>query len=266
MLVVANSAVAGRAGSALFSADEYLLATTQPMPQHVVRARGDFAEFETRAANAIANVAAIIAYVIELAEVQISPDGVGDCRVLVGFRPAFDNWEHTDQIAVGAKDAVNFGERFAVVNMLEDVIGDDEVDRIVGQINVLDVQPQIAVVAFIFRNLIARRQLRLNEPGNAEFARKMDDRPTGDFDVAALYCERKKSLALERPAFWTLNPRPQRHAKRAKLPFISASGANTGFRLLMRNCREPQLLKHLLGECRSSHGLERARVYLNFIS
>ena len=137
-----------------FGANKDAFAAQKAMTHRVRAAADKFAERKSGIADAIANVAAVVADVVVLAEMQISFSGGGDFRCLVGPIPTFHYGHRYNEPSTWHEHAIQFGESFPVVDMFKDVAGDEHIDGGIGKGNIFDVENEFRTVGSNVGSLI----------------------------------------------------------------------------------------------------------------
>ena len=104
--------------------------------------------------------------------------GVGDRVILEGLFVIRLHGREQDAPAAGFEDAVEFAERLAVVgDVFEQVVAEDDVDRIIGQRDLLYVEMQVGQRAFeVGRDVLPRmpRKMGFQVAHDADLGRDVE--------------------------------------------------------------------------------------------
>ena len=134
-------------------------------PLCVGEARGvvDIRGLEARGAQPVCVVRAVDAAVVVLPEDARALIGVGDRVILEGLFVIRLHGREQDAPAAGFEDAVEFAQRLAVVgDVFEQVVAEDDVDRIIGQRDLLYVEMQVGQRAFeVGRDILPRMSRKM---------------------------------------------------------------------------------------------------------
>ena len=134
--------------------------------------------------------------------------GVGDRVILEGLFVIRLHGREQDAPAAGFEDAVEFVQRPAVVgDVFEQVVAEDDVDRIIGQRDLLYVEMQVGQRAFeIGRDVLPRmpRKMGFQVAHDADFGRDVE-RAGKIRQQVGLTCEvePQQAVAFQRQAFGT---------------------------------------------------------------
>jgi hypothetical protein len=112
---------------------------------------------ESGTPKAISDVRAVPPDVISLSEDTKSLIGIKDGRIFERHIPRHGDDDQSP--AVGGENAVQLEHRPSVIgDVLEDMAADDDIERLVGELDVGHIQSQVDVISFEIRGVIAGTQ------------------------------------------------------------------------------------------------------------
>lgn len=205
--------------------------------------RGELVEAEAGGANAVADIGAVKAHVIVLAEMQLPiPFGDGG-RILIGFRPALDDRYHHDGEAAGSEDPVHLGERRPIIDMLQDVRADDGVIGRIRQVDPLDVDHHIGPAGRDVGGVIGAGSW-MQEARDPGFWREVEQAPTGELLSVPVEPEPQQPMPLERSALRTARFGADRKSSWPEWAVVSAQIAGSFMESVPRDAnRMPDVLQ-----------------------
>jgi hypothetical protein len=122
---------------------EQLFAAYQRISNDLFAACGVFDDVEAGAPQPIAEIPTVIPHVIVLPEMQFTILFGRDGAVFVSFVPPFDDRDHAGECPVVLQDPADLHHCGAVVDMLQDMIGDNRVEARVRHLDLLDVENEV---------------------------------------------------------------------------------------------------------------------------
>ena len=156
-------------------------------------------DVESGTPKTIGDVRAVHPDVISLSEdtkplIGIDDGGIFECDV-----PLYGDDDQCP--AVGGEDAMELLHRPSVVgNVLEDMAADDDVARVVRELDVCHIQPQFDVISFEIRGSIAGTQTLTEQRLEAALRCEMEDIPGAAVEEVGVVVQQKpdKPIPLQR--------------------------------------------------------------------
>jgi hypothetical protein len=156
-------------------------------------------DFESGAPKTIGDVRAVPPDVISLSEdtkplIGIDNGGIFECDV-----PLYGNDDQCP--AAGGEDAMELLHRPSVVgNVLEDMAADDDVARVIRELDVCHIQPQFDVISFEIRGSIPGTQTLTEQRLEAALRREMENTLGPTVEEVGIVVQQKpdKPIPLQR--------------------------------------------------------------------
>ena len=157
---------------------------------------GEFGKVEAVRSQPVAKVGAVMAQVVVLGEIAVPVRPRFDRLVLERPRPAFGDRHHQDRFSARPQHAVDFAERGGVLDMFEDVDGEDEIDAGIGKVDGGDVDHLPGGVGMEVGRPVARRRRGLDQPGEGGLGGEMEDVLAREGDESRLRGQRDQPVAV----------------------------------------------------------------------
>src|SRR5688572_10881981 len=219
-----NSDVQIRMGVTLtFAGNELTAPARRRVTMDVWLGRGEGLDFETRRRDPLGRVCAIVANMVPLAEMKLAAGTRGDGRVLVGLLERQRERERQDRKAAGTENAPDLRQRSPVVDMLEHMVGNDDVPGLVGQVDGFDVQDAVGIAGNVGGEVGCGEPAV--DPAHHRLGCKVQDALAAQTALVRLDPEILMPVPLERPAGRAFRIEPRRQPRGPELTTVAADVA-----------------------------------------
>lgn len=221
--------------------------------------RGDLAKVEAGAGQPVADIGAVAADVIPLAEVEIPAGLRRNRRIFVGAFPALDDRHHDDRRAAGTEAAAELSERLPVVpDMFEDMGHDEDINAPRREVDVFKVELQIGRIEQVRRTVIGGESGQ--HPSYGRLGREVNHRASNEPRIPVKR-ELEQAMAFEATALRAHCIPARRIAKGFETAGVAANRAFARVRPRIfpkRVCRRAQAVDEVAAEQPASQSSDEA--------